>query len=174
MPQVQIQKTPQQYDFNDFLFGRWADHVRKIEKRAHQLFEGRGHEHGHDLEDWLQAEREINAESTVRIESGETSVTVTLTTPGFDADQLKVSIIHGAVVVEGETQQREKSEREGITVHELSEQKLFRRIPLPETADVDAATASFHGEELRITVPLTAKKGAAKEESGAISKAKSA
>jgi hypothetical protein len=27
--------------------------------RAYQLFEQRGYEHGHDLEDWLQAEAEV-------------------------------------------------------------------------------------------------------------------
>ena len=30
-----------------------------IRLRAYQLFEERGYEHGHDLEDWLQAEAEI-------------------------------------------------------------------------------------------------------------------
>ena len=30
-----------------------------IRERAYQLFEERGYEHGHDVEDWLQAESEI-------------------------------------------------------------------------------------------------------------------
>lgn len=30
-----------------------------IRVRAYQLFEQRGYEHGHDLEDWFQAEAEI-------------------------------------------------------------------------------------------------------------------
>ena len=30
-----------------------------IREHAYQLFEQRGYEHGHDLEDWLQAEAEI-------------------------------------------------------------------------------------------------------------------
>ena len=174
MSQLQIQKPEHHYDFNDFLFGRWADRARRIEARAHQLFERRGHVHGHDLEDWLQAEREINSDSTVRVEAGDTSVAIALTTPGFDADQLKVSIVPGSVVVEGEAQRQASSEKDGVTVSELSAQTLFHQIPLPETADVDAATADFHGEELRITVPLTAKKGAASEQSALQAKAKSA
>jgi Protein of unknown function (DUF2934) len=31
----------------------------KIRIRAYQLFEQRGGEHGHDIEDWLQAEMEL-------------------------------------------------------------------------------------------------------------------
>ena len=31
----------------------------QIEKRAYELFEARGAEHGHDVEDWVRAESEI-------------------------------------------------------------------------------------------------------------------
>ncbi len=40
------------------------DAQRRIQKRAHQFFVERGREHGHDVEDWLRAEREIAAEDT--------------------------------------------------------------------------------------------------------------
>src|SRR5579864_3090343 len=33
---------------------------RDIARRAYELFEKRGREHGHDLDDWLQAERELD------------------------------------------------------------------------------------------------------------------
>lgn len=33
--------------------------VAKIQQRAYLLFEARGFEHGHDLEHWLEAERQI-------------------------------------------------------------------------------------------------------------------
>ncbi len=32
----------------------------KIRRRAYELYEGRGRDDGHDLEDWLQAESEVN------------------------------------------------------------------------------------------------------------------
>jgi hypothetical protein len=31
----------------------------QIERRAHEIYLARGGEHGHDQEDWLQAEREL-------------------------------------------------------------------------------------------------------------------
>ena len=31
-----------------------------IARRAYELFIQRGYEHGHDMEDWLQAERDLN------------------------------------------------------------------------------------------------------------------
>jgi hypothetical protein len=36
-----------------------------IARRAYELYEARGREHGHDLDDWLQAERDCR--STVRV-----------------------------------------------------------------------------------------------------------
>ena len=37
--------------------GQAAD--RDVARRAYELYEKRGREHGHDLDDWLQAEREL-------------------------------------------------------------------------------------------------------------------
>jgi hypothetical protein len=36
-----------------------ADLQEQVRARAYQLFEERGGEHGHDVEDWLQAEAEF-------------------------------------------------------------------------------------------------------------------
>jgi hypothetical protein len=41
-----------------------ADPQELIRIRAYELFEQRGCEHGHDTDDWIQAEKEI---TTVRI-----------------------------------------------------------------------------------------------------------
>jgi hypothetical protein len=34
----------------------------RISRRAHMIYERRGGQHGRDLDDWLQAEREIDGE----------------------------------------------------------------------------------------------------------------
>lgn len=36
--------------------------MNRIARRAHEIYEARGGEHGKALEDWLQAEREIDSE----------------------------------------------------------------------------------------------------------------
>lgn len=35
-----------------------------VEQRAHELFTARGGEHGADLDDWLEAERQLQAKAT--------------------------------------------------------------------------------------------------------------
>jgi hypothetical protein len=45
------------------------EQLEQIRRRAHELFEARGQEGGHDLEDWLQAEAEIRAGKAPAAES---------------------------------------------------------------------------------------------------------
>lgn len=56
---------------NDETIGR-VDVSEMIAKRAHEIFQSRGGEHGHDLDDWLQAEQEVR--SSLRSETLVSSV----------------------------------------------------------------------------------------------------
>ena len=38
--------------------------LNRIARRAHEIYQARGGEHGRALEDWLQTEREIDSESS--------------------------------------------------------------------------------------------------------------
>jgi hypothetical protein len=39
--------------------------AQKVEKKAHEFFEKRGHEHGHDWDDWFEAEKIVEAKISV-------------------------------------------------------------------------------------------------------------
>jgi hypothetical protein len=41
-----------------------SDRTERIRQRALELYEARGREAGHDIDDWLQAEAEIEATET--------------------------------------------------------------------------------------------------------------
>ena len=51
----------------------------RVRQRAYELYEGRGRQHGHDREDWLQAEAEILDRETAP--TTETPETDTATPP---------------------------------------------------------------------------------------------
>jgi hypothetical protein len=42
--------------------GRPMASERKVRERAYQIFEERGREHGHDVNDWLQADKKLRNE----------------------------------------------------------------------------------------------------------------
>ncbi len=52
-PAVTVTREPQEVELED-----------QIRRRAHELYEARGREDGHDLEDWLRAEEEIAGKKT--------------------------------------------------------------------------------------------------------------
>jgi len=39
------------------------EQLEKIRQRAYELYEARGREDGHEVEDWLQAEAEVGTQS---------------------------------------------------------------------------------------------------------------
>jgi hypothetical protein len=43
--------------------GKKRPSEHEIAARAHELFQARGGDHGRDLDDWLQAERELSAKN---------------------------------------------------------------------------------------------------------------
>jgi hypothetical protein len=53
---MQIELSPAHPDFGKVSFAELEDRVRQ---RAYQLYEKRGHAHGHTLDDWLQAKAEV-------------------------------------------------------------------------------------------------------------------
>ena len=55
-PNVSSPSTPEPHDSTT------ESRMNRIAKRAHQLYEARGGQHGTALEDWLSAEREIDLE----------------------------------------------------------------------------------------------------------------
>lgn len=42
----------------------------KLRRRAYELYESRGRENGHDLEDWMQAESELGSAGHARTSGG--------------------------------------------------------------------------------------------------------
>lgn len=56
----QALEKPERYGTHD------PDRLQRINERAFARFEARGGEHGHDLDDWLAAEREETVETTAR------------------------------------------------------------------------------------------------------------
>lgn len=45
--------------------------LERIARRAHEIYEARGGQHGRALDDWLQAEREIDAEMDGERDAGD-------------------------------------------------------------------------------------------------------
>jgi Protein of unknown function (DUF2934) len=63
-----------------------------IARRAYELFEARGREHGHDWEDWFRAESELLRPVSTSTSESADQFTVRTNVLGFGESELRVSI----------------------------------------------------------------------------------
>jgi len=73
-----------------------------LARRAHELFEARGREHGHDLEDWFRAECELLCPVSVSMSESRDKISVRANLVGFDETELEVSIEPHRITILGE------------------------------------------------------------------------
>lgn len=76
--------------------------------------------------------------------------------PGFDKDDVEVSVHNGVLEIKGEKHEKEednKDKKRNYMVRE-SHASFYRRIALPEYADADNVDASFDKGLLKVTVPF--------------------
>jgi HSP20 family protein len=120
-----------------------------ISQRAFDLYQQRGAQPGHDLDDWLQAERELLWAPPAELIETETQFKFRLAVPGYDAKDLQVTVFPDAIVVRAEAF---KEIRNNVTVHirELSSRTLLRMVSLPSGINVEKVTATLDQGVLRL------------------------
>jgi HSP20 family molecular chaperone IbpA len=112
----------------------------RIARRAYENFIDRGAVHGHDLKDWLEAERELilQPEAEIRVEREDVFVEMVL--PKNDLTNLTVHVAPRQLVVSSDTGQ------EGFQV--------CRVIDLPVIVSLDGVDAEQFHNVLRITAAV--------------------
>jgi HSP20 family protein len=73
--------------------------------------------------------------------------------PGLKKDDVKVDVTDDTITIQGERQQEEETEHEGVYRSERRYGSFYRAIPLPEGAITDQAKANFTNGVLEITIP---------------------
>src|SRR5262245_6292793 len=64
----------------------------RIMKRAFEIFDGNGHAFGKDLEDWLQAERELIWKPAIEIQEIDREILLQIATPGVDPKDIDIEV----------------------------------------------------------------------------------
>ena len=79
--------------------------------------------------------------------------------PGLSKENISIDVSGDALTIRGERREESKEEREGYYWHERSSGSFARRIPLPENADVDHASARFENGVLEVHIPAPEHEG---------------
>ncbi len=110
---------------------------QQIARRAYEIFENDCRVFGHDVENWLRAERELLHPVHVSIVETSQSVDVIAEVPGFTESQLKVSVQPRHLIITGKREAGGKQQKGRIVHADECASEVFRMIQLP--AEVNAA-----------------------------------
>jgi HSP20 family protein len=78
--------------------------------------------------------------------------------PGLNKEDVKVEVTPEGLVIQGERKREHEEHEQGRYRSERSYGAFYRRIPLPESANVDQARAEFHNGILEISIPVPEEK----------------
>ncbi|HLH32435.1 MAG TPA: Hsp20/alpha crystallin family protein [Terriglobia bacterium] len=128
----------------------------RIMKRAFEIFDGHGHVFGKELDDWLEAERELVWKPAIEIEEKEKQIRLNIATPGVDPKDIDIEVSPEYVLVKAETRHEHKEEDKGqVHVCEFRSGNMFRSVHLPKRIDPDKVKAEFKNGMLTLTAEIS-------------------
>jgi HSP20 family molecular chaperone IbpA len=138
----------------DILHNRKAELDLMIARRAFELFEGRGGDHGHDVDDWITAELELLRPYRHYLKESTEAVVFHADLPcSFTPDQFNISVEPRRLMVSGERELEVTCVGDFPTRVEKRTQRIFRMEELPVDVDPSETIATLKGEQLEIMMP---------------------
>lgn len=155
MSAIAVQKVKEGDGIPSCWLGDLLQFTEQVRRKAFKLFEESGRPHGHEVNHWLEAERQLL--SVPRYELFETAeaIDVCIAVPGFDADEISVAALSDAVLIRAESGPMHEKHEGAVRYSEFDDRALFRRIPLPAQIDVNRVTARLDKGILTIAAPKT-------------------
>ena len=133
------------------LFEELEKRFDEVRKRAFDLFEKRGGELGHALDDWLRAEHEVMGWPAAELRETDKQFDIELTLPGYEPKDVQVTATPTEVNVHARVEEEKKGEEAKVVWSEFSSNDVFRHFSFPEGIDVDNVKASLEKGMLHVT-----------------------
>ena len=130
-----------------------------IAQRAHELFEARGREHGHDWEDWFRAKSELLFPVSVSMSESEDQISVHANVVGFDETELEVSIESSRVTILGRKVAGDKTAKVG-TIEQTGSHpgQILEVVDLATEGLPERAVVELQAGVLKFELPTAARK----------------
>ncbi len=123
-----------------------------IGRRAYEKFENRGNAHGHDWEDWYQAESEVLQPAPFELEDAGDAIIAIFDVAGYCCEDLRISVEPQRLRICGMPTAEEKLS--GKPELELRHSKpFFFSFSLPIDVDLSAVAAQIRGDIFEVRLP---------------------
>jgi HSP20 family molecular chaperone IbpA len=132
-------------------FGRRVCELEELTaRRAFEIFERKGKTHGHDREDWLEAQAELFAELPGKLIEGEFSLEWQAKIGGFHARDLEIHVDPRTLVILGRKITEHPGPHGASVAHQNQEKEIYRVVELPVEVDPVMVTANIQNGSLEV------------------------
>jgi HSP20 family protein len=138
------------------LFHEMRDINYLIAKRAYQLFADRGFTDGHDLDDWLRAERELLHSAPVELRETDSEFILRAELPGFRKNEVTVAVAPLSVILTAEHEVDAEQRKAKKLYSEWRSNRVFRSLSLPAPVSPRKASKRLSNGMLEIKLPKPA------------------
>lgn len=135
------------------VFRELADRLEAVRERAFAHFSRRGGQPGHELDDWVTAEREVMGWPAAELKERNGAYEVDLTLPGFSPKDIEVTATPHEVIVHAVATTDRSGEDSRVLWSEFGRQEIYRRIDLPSAINADRVSASLDHGVLHLKAP---------------------
>jgi HSP20 family molecular chaperone IbpA len=122
-----------------------------VARRAYELFQARGSQHGHDCEDWVRAESELLTPIPATIIDRDGAVTVRAELCGLMGKDVEVLAEPRHLIVRPGKQTSNQDKGRAVFQGEMSAE-MFRVLDLPSEVDPHNMKATIEKEVLEVTL----------------------
>ena len=123
-----------------------------IARRAYELFEMRNREHGHDWEDWFQAESELLRPVSIAISETPERFSIRANVFGLSERELKVSVEPTRITIVGSKDLNAEAATKG-TPADFCPDQILHLIALSSEVDPEGAVIELQSGVLRFELP---------------------
>jgi HSP20 family protein len=122
----------------------------QINEKAFSLFRRGGSTHGHAIDDWLKAERELFQIPESELVEKDKEFLLQIAAPGFEVKDLEITALPDSIVVKGEATKESEKKEGKVYFSDFSNKQLYRRYALPSAIDVDKTVATLENGMLKV------------------------
>ena len=138
------------------LFERIDRMHENIASRAFEFFENAGSFFGHELADWFKAEAELLHPVHISMSESDESLNVQAEVPGFDANELEVSLEPRRLTISGKKETNKETKKGKAIYKEQCANELLRVIDLPVEVEPAKTKATLKNGILELDMAKSA------------------
>lgn len=152
-----MKKTELDVRRTDSILDEVSEHFDMIRHRAFELFRNRGDSWAGELDDWLNAERDISSEPAIELRRANGSFEIEAKLPGVDPRNLDVQVTAEDVLIQARREQTPpaaKAEAATAGRPDGSSLQFFGSVHLPSLINPDGVKADYRAGVLHLTAPI--------------------